>query len=61
MAYNALAVESLLAESADVVTIAEFVSDELEDIMASHQVNASLLSHLESIRDVMALVANQFS
>jgi hypothetical protein len=58
---GAIVVESLVAESADVVTIAEFFSEEIQDVLDTEQANASVITFLTQLKAVADAIANQFS
>jgi len=61
MAHPVLVYASLDLVSADIVVIAEYVSDEIGVIQSQYQLNASVDEHLQWMQDVMDLVANRFS
>jgi len=58
---GSLTVESLLAESADVVTIAEYFSDELDDLLDTEQLNSSVITFVRALKAVADSIANQYS
>lgn len=54
-------VESLVAESASVQTIAEYFSEEIADIIAEEQCNASVILRLTDLIAEADAIANAFS
>lgn len=48
----ALIISSLIEESADIVTIVQYFSDEIEEILAKEQVNSSVIDDLQRMKDV---------
>jgi hypothetical protein len=58
---SSLTVESLLAESADVQTIAAFIDAVADEIVARTQANAQVQSMCYDLKIVAAALDNQFS
>lgn len=61
MPHSSLPVESLVTESADVIAIAEFVIDEIDELVAQSQGNSDVIARLKYIRDVMVEVTDQYA
>jgi hypothetical protein len=53
-------ISSLVEESADIVTICEYVSDEIAEILATEQVNASVITDLDRVKTVMDELVTYF-
>jgi hypothetical protein len=61
MPHSPLVVESLALESADVEAVAEWVIDELDELMDQGQPNSHVIKELQRIQAVMAAIAHAFS
>jgi len=58
---SSLTVESLVAESADVQTIAAYIDAVADEITARCQANAMIISMCEDLKVLAAALDNQFS
>lgn len=54
-------VESLVAESASVVTVAEYFAEELLDILVDEQLNAAVITRIQQLITTANTIANAFS
>lgn len=61
MAHSTLAVDSLIVDSASIEAIAQYVTDELQEVLDVMQPNAQIITQLQGVLDTLAEVLTDFS